>query len=48
MTAVAYDYKGLKVVAYPRRPPNGPKHDTWSNGPEDGVVAPWQILDANL
>ena len=29
-------------------PPNGPKHDTWSNGPKDGVVAPWQIVDANL
>ena len=21
-------------------PPNGPKHDTWSNGLKDGVVAP--------
>ena len=29
-------------------PPNGPKHDTQSNGPKDGVAAPWQILDANL
>ena len=29
-------------------PPNGPKHDTWSNGPKDGVIAPWQILDADL
>ena len=29
-------------------PSNGPKHDTWSNGPKDGVVAPWQILDADL
>ena len=29
-------------------PSNGPKHDTRSNGPKDGVVAPWQILDANL
>ena len=28
--------------------PNGPKHDTRSNGPKDGVVAPWQILDADL
>ena len=30
------------------RAPNGPKHDTWSNGPKDGVAAPWQILDADL
>ena len=29
-------------------PPNGPKHDTWSNGPKDGVAAPWQILYAEL
>ena len=29
-------------------PPNVPKHDTRSNGPKDGVVAPWYILDANL
>ena len=29
-------------------PPNGPKHDTWFNGPKDGVAAPWQILDADL
>ena len=29
-------------------PPNGPKHDTRSNGPKDGVAAPWQILDADL
>ena len=29
-------------------PPNGPKHDTRSNGPNDGVAAPWQILDADL
>ena len=28
--------------------PNGPKHDTRSNGSKDGVVAPWQILDADL
>ena len=46
--AEAYDYKGLRVVAYPGRAPNGPKHDTWSNGSKDGVTAPWQILDANL
>ena len=29
-------------------PPNGPKHDTWSNGPNYGVAAPWQILGADL
>jgi hypothetical protein len=29
-------------------PPNVPKHDTRSNGPKDGVVAPCQILDADL
>ena len=28
--------------------PNGPKHDTRSNGPKDGVAAPWQIQDADL
>ena len=27
---------------------NGPKHDTWSNRPKDGVAAPWHILDAVL
>ena len=49
MTAVAYDYKGLRVVAYPGHvPPNGPKHDTRSNRPKVGVAAPWQILDADL
>ena len=48
MTAAAYDYKGLRVVAYPGRAPNGPKHDTRSNGPKVGVAAPWQILDADL
>ena len=48
MTAAAYDYEGLRVVAYPRRAPNGPKHDTRSNGLKDGVAAPWQILDADL
>ena len=48
MTVAAYDYKGLRVVAYPRCAPNGPKHDTRSNGPKDGVAAPWQILDAEL
>ena len=29
-------------------PPNGPKHDTRSNGPNYGVAAPWQILGADL
>ena len=48
MMAVVYDYKGLRVVAYPGRAPNGPKHDTRSNGPKDSVVAPWQILDVEL
>ena len=28
--------------------PNGPKHDTRSNGPKDGIAAPWQILDTDL
>ena len=31
-------------VTPPGRAPNGPKHDTRSNGPKDGVAAPWQIL----
>ena len=48
MTTEAYDYKGLRVVAYPECAPNGPKHDTRSNGPKYGVAAPWQILDADL
>ena len=48
MTVVAYNYKGLRVVAYRDAPPNGPKHDTQPNGPKDGVAAPWQILDADL
>ena len=30
------------------RAPNGPKHDTRSNGPKDSVAASWQILDADL
>ena len=34
MTVVAYDYKGLRVIAYPRHPPpNGLKDDTWPIGP---------------
>ena len=41
MTAAAYDYKGLRVVAYPGHAPNGLKHDTRSIGPKDGVAAPW-------
>ena len=40
--------KTLGSCKTPRRAPNGPKHDTRSNGPKDGVVAPWQILDADL
>ena len=40
MTAAAYDYKGLRVIAYRGHTPNGPKHDTQSNGPKDGVAAP--------
>ena len=29
MTVVAYDYKGLRMIAYPgRAPPNGLKDDT--------------------
>ena len=34
MTAVAYDYKGLRVVAYPGRPPNKLKDDTRPTGPD--------------
>ena len=42
-------YEDSRVMQRPLdMPPNGPKHDTWSNGPKDGVVAPWQILDADL
>ena len=41
MMVVAYDYKGLRVVAYPGRAPYGPKYDTRSNGPKEGVAAPW-------
>ena len=40
--------KTLGSCKTPRRAPNGTKHDTWSNGPKDGVAAPWQILDADL
>ena len=40
--------KTLGSCKSPRHTPNGPKLDTWSNGPKDGVVAPWQILDADL
>ena len=29
-------------------PPNEPKHDTRYIEPKDDVVAPWQILDAEL
>ena len=39
MTAAAYDYKGLRVSPTLDAPPNGPKHDTRSNGPKDGVAA---------
>ena len=34
----------MKTLGYCKTPgctPNGPKHDTWSNGPKDGVAAPW-------
>ena len=38
--ATAAIYRVLGVT--PRdTPPNGPKHDTRSNGPKDGVAAPW-------
>ena len=40
--------KTLGSCKTPGRAPNGPKHDTWSNGPKDGVAAPWKILDAYL
>ena len=48
MIVVLYDYKGLRVSPTLDAPPNGPKHDTRSNGPKDEVAAPWQILDADL
>ena len=33
MIAAVYDYKGLRVVTYPRcAPPNGLKDDTWPIG----------------
>ena len=40
--------KTLGSCKTPGRAPNRPKLDTWSNGPKDGVAAPWQILDADL
>ena len=33
--------KTLGSCKTPGRVPNGPKHDTWSNGPKDSVAAPW-------
>ena len=42
-------YEDSRVMQRPLdAPPNGPKHDTRSNGPKDGVAAPWQIMDADL
>ena len=32
--------KTLGLFKTPGRSPNGPKHDTWSNGPKDGVAVP--------
>ena len=45
--ATATIYRVLGVTP-PGCAPNGPKHDTRSNGPKDGVAVPWQILDADL
>ena len=44
---MAVIYRFLGVIPLDA-PPNGPKHDTWSNGPKEGVATPWQILDADL
>ena len=44
---MATNYRVLGITP-PGRTPNGPKHDTRSNGPKDGVAAPWQILDTDL
>ena len=42
-------YKDSRVMQIPLNAlPNWPKYDTWSNGPKDGVAAPWQILEADL
>ena len=45
VTAANYRVLGVTPLDVP---PNGPKHDTRSNGPKDGVAAPWQILDPDL
>ena len=37
--AMAVNYRVLGVTPLDA-PPNGPKHDTRSNGPKDGVAAP--------
>ena len=37
--AMANNYRVLGVTPLDA-PPNGPKHDTWSNGPKDSVAAP--------
>ena len=44
---MAANYRVLGVTPL-NAPPDGPKHDTQSNGPKDGIAAPWQILDADL
>ena len=44
---MANNYRVLGITPLDT-PPNGPKHDTRSNGPKDGVVALWQILNADL
>ena len=38
--AMAAIYRVLGITPLDT-PPNGPKHDTRSNGPKDGVAAPW-------
>ena len=44
-TAAIYRVLGVTPLDVP---PNGHKHDTRSNGPNYGVVAPWKILGADL
>jgi hypothetical protein len=40
--------KELGACKSPGRNPNAFQHGTRANGPTDGDIAPWQILDANL
>jgi hypothetical protein len=38
----------LGACKSPRRNPNGLQHSTWANGPTDGDIAPWQIMNVHL